>query len=70
MITNPLAIIALVLATILLVPMVCRKIRIPSIVGVVGLLVSAKRQQCGNSVHRPAVCRGVVSGLLDTWHPA
>ena len=33
MITNPLAIIALVLATILFVPMVCRKIRIPSIVG-------------------------------------
>ena len=41
MITNPLAIIALVLATILLVPMVCRKIRIPSIVGfiIVGILV-------------------------------
>ena len=41
MITNPLAIIALVLATILLVPMVCRKIRIPSIVGfiLVGILV-------------------------------
>lgn len=41
MITNPLAIIALVLATILFVPMVCRKIRIPSIVGfiIVGILV-------------------------------
>ena len=41
MITNPLTIIALVLATILLVPMVCRKIRIPSIVGfiLVGILV-------------------------------
>ena len=41
MITEPLAIIALVLATILLVPMVCRKIRIPSIVGfiIVGILV-------------------------------
>ena len=41
MITNPLAIIALVIATILLVPMVCRKIRIPSIVGfiIVGILV-------------------------------
>ena len=41
MITNPLAIIALVLATILLVPMACRKIRIPSIVGfiIVGILV-------------------------------
>ena len=41
MITNPLAIIALVLACILLVPMVCRKIRIPSIVGfiIVGILV-------------------------------
>lgn len=41
MITNPLAIIALVLATILFVPMVCRKIRIPSIVGfiLVGILV-------------------------------
>ena len=40
MITNPLAIIALVLATILFVPMVCRKIRIPSIVGfiLVGIL--------------------------------
>ena len=33
MITNSLAIIALVLATILFVPMICRKIRIPSIVG-------------------------------------
>ncbi len=41
MITNPLAIIALVLACILLVPMVCRKIRIPSIVGfiIVGIIV-------------------------------
>ena len=41
MITNPLGIIALVLATILLVPMACRKIRIPSIVGfiIVGILV-------------------------------
>ena len=41
MITNPLAIIALVLATILFVPMVCRKIRIPSIVGfiIIGMLV-------------------------------
>lgn len=41
MITNPLAIIALVLAAILLVPMVCRKIRIPSIVGfiLVGMIV-------------------------------
>ena len=41
MITNPLTIISLVLATILLVPMVCRKIRIPSIVGfiIVGVLV-------------------------------
>lgn len=41
MITNPLAIISLVLATILLVPMVCRKIRIPSIVGfiIIGMLV-------------------------------
>ncbi len=41
MITNPLAIIALVLATILFVPMVCRKIRIPSIVGfiIVGIIV-------------------------------
>ena len=40
MITNPLAIIALLLATILFVPMVCRKIRIPSIVGfiIVGIL--------------------------------
>jgi len=33
MITSPLAIIALVLGTILLVPMICHKIRIPSIVG-------------------------------------
>ena len=41
MLTNPLAIISLVLATILLVPMVCRKVRIPSIVGfiLVGILV-------------------------------
>ena len=41
MISNPLAIIALVLATILIVPMVCRKIRIPSIVGfiIVGIIV-------------------------------
>ncbi|MBO7458057.1 MAG: cation:proton antiporter [Paludibacteraceae bacterium] len=41
MITNPLAIIALVLATILFVPMICRKLRIPSIVGfiVVGIIV-------------------------------
>ncbi len=41
MITYPLAIIAIVLATILFVPMVCRKIRIPSIVGfiLVGIVV-------------------------------
>ena len=41
MITNALAIFALVLATILFVPMVCRKIRIPSIVGfiLVGIAV-------------------------------
>ena len=41
MITNPLAIIALVLAAILLVPMLCRKIRIPSIVGfiILGMIV-------------------------------
>lgn len=41
MITDPLAIIALVLAAILLVPMACRKIRIPSIVGfiIVGIIV-------------------------------
>ena len=41
MITNSLVIIALVLATTLLVPMICRKIRIPSIVGfiIVGILV-------------------------------
>lgn len=40
MLSNPLAIISLVMATILLVPMVCRKIRIPSIVGfiLVGIL--------------------------------
>lgn len=40
MISNALAIIAIVLATILVVPMVCRKIRIPSIVGfiLVGVL--------------------------------
>lgn len=37
MITNPFAIFALVLATILLVPMICRKIRIPSIVGFIGV---------------------------------
>ena len=41
MITNALAIFALVLATILLVPMICHKIRIPSIVGfiLVGIAV-------------------------------
>ena len=41
MITNPLALFALILATILFVPMICRKIRIPSIVGfiLVGMLV-------------------------------
>ena len=41
MITNPLAIIAIVLAVILLVPMICRKIRIPSIVGfiIVGIII-------------------------------
>lgn len=40
MISEPLAIISLVLAAILLVPMICRKIRIPSIVGfiVAGIL--------------------------------
>lgn len=40
MISNALSIIAIVLATILVVPMVCRKIRIPSIVGfiLVGVL--------------------------------
>ena len=44
MITEPLALIALVLAVILLVPMICRKIRIPSIVGfiIVGILVGPK----------------------------
>ena len=41
MITNPLVIIAIVLATILLVPMACRKVRMPSIVGfiIVGIIV-------------------------------
>ncbi len=41
MITNPLAIISLVLGIILLVPMICHKIRIPSIVGfiVVGIVI-------------------------------
>lgn len=41
MITNALAIIAIILATILCVPMVCRKMRIPSIVGfiLVGIVV-------------------------------
>lgn len=41
LVTNSLAIIALVMLTILLVPMICRKIRIPSIVGfiLVGTLV-------------------------------
>ena len=41
MITNPLLIIALLLAIVLVVPMVCRKIRIPSIVGfiIVGCIV-------------------------------
>ena len=43
MITNPLAIIAILLGTILLVPMLCRKIRIPSIVGfiIVGMVVGS-----------------------------
>ena len=41
MITNPLAIISLILGIILLIPMICRKIRIPSIVGfiLVGIAV-------------------------------
>ncbi len=41
MISEPLAIISLVLGAILLVPMICRKIRIPSIVGfiIVGIIV-------------------------------
>ena len=41
MITYPLSIIAILLGTILLVPMICRKIRIPSIVGfiIVGIVV-------------------------------
>ena len=41
MITNPLIIIALLLAIVLVVPIVCRKIRIPSIVGfiIVGCIV-------------------------------
>ena len=41
MITNPLAIIAIILATTLFVPMICRKIRIPSIVGfiIVGICI-------------------------------
>lgn len=41
MITYPLTIIALILGTILFVPMICRKIRIPSIVGfiIVGMIV-------------------------------
>jgi len=41
MITNPLAVVAIMLGTILFVPMVCRKIRIPSIVGfiIIGMLV-------------------------------
>ena len=41
MITYPLSIIAVLLGTILIVPMICRKIRIPSIVGfiLVGILV-------------------------------
>lgn len=40
MITSPLAIIALIFGTILLVPMICRKIHIPSIVGfiIVGMI--------------------------------
>jgi len=43
MITNPLAIIAILLGTILLVPIICRKIRIPSIVGfiIVGIVVGS-----------------------------
>ena len=42
MITNTLAIISLVLAIILLVPMVCRKLHIPSIVGFIltGIILS------------------------------
>lgn len=41
MISNPLAIFALIISAILLVPMVCRKIRIPSIVGfiIVGICI-------------------------------
>ena len=42
MVTYPLSIIAILLGTILLVPMICRKIRIPSIVGfiMVGIILS------------------------------
>ena len=41
MITYPLSIIAIIFGTILIVPMICRKIRIPSIVGfiLVGIIV-------------------------------
>ena len=41
MITYPLSIIAILLGTILLVPMVCRKIRIPSIVGFIAVGILA-----------------------------
>ena len=43
MITDPIAIIALALAIILLVPMVCRKLRIPGIVGFIlmGILIGS-----------------------------
>ena len=48
MITNPLAIIAFLLGTIFLVPMVCHKIRIPSIVGfiLVGIIAGGYSSVC------------------------
>lgn len=47
MITNSLAIIALVLATILIVPILCRKIRIPSIVGFILVGIAAGQHGFG-----------------------
>lgn len=53
MITNPLAIIALILTVILLVPMICRKIRIPSIVGfiIAGIIMGPWGFEILPSVH-------------------
>ena len=53
MITNPLAIIALILTVILVIPMICRKIRIPSIVGFIlaGIIMGPRGLELLPNVH-------------------